>query len=155
MNLEIKHAGMVMGSFLTAQMIDGISDLWQREAVWILFLVAGIIITFIKDAIDPTKKVTGIKMIWSIVVVVVLCFLLRFYRIENEGMSSFWFYFWTVMIGIFSPSAVFKVLQNSDDKAESAFAKIVNAFVDGLVFKINTIFGNNRSNDNNNNENGE
>ena len=152
MELEFKHIGMVLGSFLSAQIIDGATDFWNKEAVWILFLVSGIVITFVKDVIDPTKKVTGMKVLWSIVVVVVVCSLLRFYKAESD-MSSFWFYFWTVMVGVFSPSAVFKILQNSDDKAETAFSKIVNAFVDGIVHKINTIFGS--KSDTNNEENGE
>lgn len=148
MNLDIKHhLAAVLISFISATFIDGLSDFWNKEAVWILFVTAGIIISFLKDSLDSAKKVTIKKMTWTLVVVVVLCGLLRFYK-QEENISQFWFYFWTVMIGVFSPSAVFKILQNSDDKAENAFSKIVSAFVDGLVFKINSIFGNKKNNEN-------
>lgn len=124
----------------TATFFQGLITLVKEEAVFLLFILSAISLTIIRDIIDKTKTVTGIKIAWSLVVIVILCGLLRAYKHEN-GMSDFWLYLSTVSIGVFAPSAVYKIMQNSDEKAEKGFGRIVNAFFVGIEFRINQFFG--------------
>ena len=141
MHLEFKQIlTMLAASILTATFMQNLSAFWEHEAVWILFVFTGMLVAFLKDSLDDSKKVTTKKILWTILVAIILCTLLRFYKIDHD-LPVFWYYLITVSIPVAAPSAVFKILQKSDDKAENAFSEILNAFVKGIVFKINNFFG--------------
>lgn len=124
----------------TASLFQGFITLVKEEAIWLLFILSAISLTVIRDIIDNTKTVTVIKIAWSLIVIIILSGLLRAYKHEY-GMSDFYFYLSTVSIGVFAPSAVYKIMQNSDEKAEKGFGRIVNAFFVGIEFRINQFFG--------------